>query len=57
MISDDKIQEMKQPDLRDYFAVRAMQSLINKKSTFETLQILSEKSYAIADAMLKERKK
>lgn len=46
-----------EPSLRDYFAAKAMQSLIMKfpDTTFSSDWI--ENSYRIADAMLEERKK
>lgn len=42
----------KQPTLRDYFAAKAMQSLIARGGVFEGTEV---KAYEIADAMLKAR--
>ena len=45
--------------LRDYFAVKAMQALIDKDEWQSTVREVSEdvalKSYAMADAMMKAR--
>jgi len=44
--------------LRDYFAAKAMQGMIaNSVNNFENVEILSEFSYKLANAMLKERDK
>jgi hypothetical protein len=45
-------------DLRDYFAAKAMQGIVDSsiESGLETQQI-AESSYRIADAMLAERNK
>ena len=50
-------------DLRDYFAAKAMQGLVNHKGEIEgqgldwnsDIQLVSEMSYEIADAMMKAR--
>lgn len=42
--------------LLDYFAAKAMQTLLNKNLAGSNNQI-SEKAYSIAEAMLKERSK
>ena len=49
-------------DLRDYFAAKAMQSLVceetgkdNDSDWEEEIKTLSEMSYSIADAMMKAR--
>lgn len=52
-------------DLRDYFAAKAMQGLVIDRSKIEEqkldwnsdIQLMSEMSYDIADAMMKARKK
>jgi hypothetical protein len=42
--------------LRDYFAAKAMQSLISKCGFIsDEINIAAEKSYVIADAMLRKR--
>jgi hypothetical protein len=43
--------------LRDYFAAKAMQSLIVTNSETNTMQQIAETAYIIADAMIKERGK
>ena len=45
-------------DLRDYFAAKAMQSLITitpRVNGFPVSSVVSERSYQIADEMLKKR--
>ncbi len=42
-------------DLRDYFAVKAMQASRSRNSQYETWSDLAKDSYEIADAMMKER--
>jgi len=45
-------------DLRDYFAAKAMQSLIliiHSENGFPLSSVVSKRSYQIADAMLQER--
>lgn len=47
-------------DLRDYFAAKAMQSMLNDfKGVYEshTRERLTKLSYIVADAMMEERKK
>ncbi len=43
--------------LRDYFATKIMQSLIDKHTSVEDLKSAPGLCYMIADAMLKERNK
>lgn len=44
--------------LRDYFAAKAMQALINPKGeSLDRITEVPEYAYQIADAMLKEREK
>ena len=43
--------------LRDYFAAKAMQGLIYDKLPEQELRTAAKYSYAMADAMLAERKK
>jgi len=43
--------------LRDYFAAKAMQSLILAAKTSQDVDLLSKGAYQMADAMLKERSK
>jgi hypothetical protein len=40
--------------LRDYFAAKAMQSIFEETCSYSTI---AERSYEMADAMLKEREK
>lgn len=42
--------------LRDYFAAKAMQSLILCAKTSNDIDLLAKSAYAMADAMLKEGK-
>lgn len=42
-------------ELRDYFAVKAMEGLINQQ--VEVIPTLAQMAYEIADAMLKAREK
>jgi hypothetical protein len=44
-------------DLRDYFAVRAMQSLIIYEEGAFNLVLIAEESYRMADCMMEARKK
>jgi hypothetical protein len=43
-------------DLRDYFAAKAMQSIIIYEEGCFAFQALSEESYKVADAMMEARK-
>jgi hypothetical protein len=43
--------------LRDYFAAKAMHSLMSDENGFGTDEDVAMSAYAIADAMLKEREK
>jgi len=43
--------------LRDYFAAKAMQGMLINEFDSQSVISLSEASYQIADAMLKEREK
>jgi hypothetical protein len=43
--------------MRDYFAAKAMQSLILAAKTSQDVDLLSKGAYQMADAMLKERSK
>ncbi len=43
--------------LRDYFAAKAMQSLMLAAKTSQDVDLLSKGAYQMADAMLKERSK
>lgn len=43
--------------LRDYFASKAMQSLVGGKGWVEEMTILVKRAYEIADVMLVERAK
>jgi len=44
--------------LRDYFAAKTMAILFESNSGYDNIhQIIAEEAYAMADAMLKERKK
>lgn len=40
--------------LRDYFAAKAMQEMVNEYDDFD---FMAQTAYAVADAMLKERNK
>ena len=44
-------------DLRDYFAAKAMQSIIIYEEGDFNLKLIAEESYRMADAMMKARKK
>ena len=44
-------------DLRDYFAVRAMQSIIIYEEGEFNLVLIAEESYRMADCMMEARKK
>jgi hypothetical protein len=41
--------------LRDYFAAKAMQGITNNITSSHSWEYISEVSYLIADAMLKQR--
>jgi len=43
--------------LRDYFAAKAMQGIIAGTNVDITPKMIADLSYAVADAMLKEREK
>jgi hypothetical protein len=43
-------------DLRDYFAVRAMQSIIIYEEGEFNLRLIAEESYRMADCMMEARK-
>jgi hypothetical protein len=43
-------------DLRDYFAAKALQGLLNEAHADFNDQAISELSYSIADAMMEARK-
>ena len=42
-------------DLRDYFAAKAMQAMIAELSLKATPEEFAQKSYMLADAMIKQR--
>lgn len=42
--------------LRDYFAAKAMQTLINETQTLDIVRAVAISAYEIADAMLEARK-
>jgi hypothetical protein len=44
-------------DLRDYFAAKAMQSLLLSNEETNTMQNIVEAAYMMADAMLEQRSK
>ena len=44
-------------DLRDYFAIRAMQSIIIYEEGNFNFMAIAEESYKVADAMIKVREK
>lgn len=43
--------------LRDYFAAKALQSLIGDMKRKDTVEILAQAAYIFADAMIEERNK
>jgi hypothetical protein len=66
MLTDEQIEDIRQNfpalpkmDLRDYFAAKAMQALVSSSAEdwLEADIWAPEKSYEIADAMLKARNK
>lgn len=65
-ISDEWVEHQRGMSLRDYFAAKAMQSIINNYKTRSDSEkfiedreffydIIAEESYKLADAMLKAR--
>ena len=42
-------------DLRDYFAAKAMQAMIAEPSLTATPEKFAQRSYMVADAMIKQR--
>ena len=44
-------------DLRDYFAARALQGLLNEAHDDFSNEAITELAYSLADAMMKARKK
>ena len=44
-------------DLRDYFAAKALQGLLNEANSDFTDDAIAELSYSLADAMMKAREK
>ena len=44
-------------DLRDYFAAKAMQAMIAEPSLKATPEEFAQRSYMVADAMIKAREK
>ena len=44
-------------DLRDYFAAKAMQAMIAEPSLTATPEEFAQRSYMVADAMIKAREK